>query len=697
MAVNAGDVASGAGSGALTGAAVGSVVPGIGTVAGAAGGAIIGGGIQLIKGLSSGNGVQTSGGSVGQPGVGDGGPRSNFAYGSQNQTSTYANQYANAYGQQANALRGTAAGYGAQGRNQQALANGFYNQAMGSQGQLAPQVYANALDRQQQLASLGGLNSIAGQQQALAARGISANPALAQLNQGQDAAMRQSLAMAQSGHTIGGGVANYNAAQAQNAALNQQTNQQAAVLRANQDVQNAQFQANTLGAAGQAYGAAAGQANAIGASDNGISAQNAQLQQNQQNLNTQQAQAYGQIGAGINQNSIANAQLGANYQQLGMGYDQMANQVLGQQLQANMQYQNQINGNSIAQQNINNQQQAAYMNMVGTGAMAYANYASDVTAKKDIVPMEEETPWYRRAFLAEALGYGGSHSGSRAPAMVQNPNNPSQMISPYASIGDASRNAGPPPGAIVSPYANIGAASHAAGPVNPIVPVTPGTPPPEAPAPDTWGGSPYQIPAYDQSGLDAAYARQQADQANPYAVSDQHSKARIRELETQVAALGGPPSQQMLNQAAADQEAYRQRLGQAYRPAPPPPSMSMLNQAAAVQAGEPAMDLRPARGYSYEYKDPERHGVGRFYGPMAQDLEKTPAGASVVKRAPDGTKMVDTSRLSLVNTSAISEQQRKLQALQAQVNALGGSSPYPTPQQPQTIDLDRGMRLGGAY
>lgn len=75
-----------------------------------------------------------------------------------------------------------------------------------------------------------------------------------------------------------------------------------------------------------------------------------------------------------------------------------------------------------------------------------------------------------------------------------------------------------------------------------------------------------------------------------------------------------------------------------------------------------AYDLRDAKGYSYDYKDPGSFGAGagRFFGPMAQDLEKSEAGRSVVKTGPDGLKIVDTSRLSLVNTAAISEIQRTL-------------------------------------
>lgn len=76
-----------------------------------------------------------------------------------------------------------------------------------------------------------------------------------------------------------------------------------------------------------------------------------------------------------------------------------------------------------------------------------------------------------------------------------------------------------------------------------------------------------------------------------------------------------------------------------------------------------ALDLRGAPGFSYEYRDPNAPGAapGRHFGPMAQDLERTgPAGASTVIEGPDGRKQVDTGRLALVNTAAISDLQRRL-------------------------------------
>ncbi len=52
---------------------------------------------------------------------------------------------------------------------------------------------------------------------------------------------------------------------------------------------------------------------------------------------------------------------------------------------------------------------------------------------------------------------------------------------------------------------------------------------------------------------------------------------------------------------------------------------------------------------------------------MAQDLEKGPLGNTVVENTPQG-KMVNTGRLTMVNSSAIAEQQKQLDALK---RALG--------------------------
>lgn len=76
-----------------------------------------------------------------------------------------------------------------------------------------------------------------------------------------------------------------------------------------------------------------------------------------------------------------------------------------------------------------------------------------------------------------------------------------------------------------------------------------------------------------------------------------------------------------------------------------------------------------AQGAYYDYKDPGAPGADdrTHYGPMAQDLAKTPAGATTVVKQPDGKLGVDTGRLALVNTSAISAQQQQLDDIQQQL------------------------------
>ncbi len=96
----------------------------------------------------------------------------------------------------------------------------------------------------------------------------------------------------------------------------------------------------------------------------------------------------------------------------------------------------------------------------------------------------------------------------------------------------------------------------------------------------------------------------------------------------------------------------------------------------------PVTDLRAAQGYQYNYKDPNAPGAapGKQVGPMAQNLP-----ASVVGTGPDGKKSVDTSRLSLVNTAAISETQRKVDQLEALLNNRARYAPgeqLPGPTQP---------------
>lgn len=315
------------------------------------------------------------------------------------------------------------------------------------------------------------------------------------------------------------------------------------------------------------------------------------------------------------------------------------------------------------------------------------NYkASDEHSKARIQSLEDENAQHKSALTD--WGAFGRMLGITSPpaanpvnpgAAMRDPNNPSRTISPYASIGAASNAAGSAP-VPVRPAPIVATPPTAPTPQAPAPGLLPTTLPPAAAtqaAPDTWGYSPPA--AYDQGGLDAAYAQQSAPPPN-YVASDTHSKTKIAELQAQVSALGGapapepPPASPGHPDHIATPEEY-QRLMRMYR-AQKPSDQLRPDYAFAQQDAAPAVDLTPAQGYSYEYKDPAAHGQGRFYGPMAQDLEKTPAGASTVKSAPDGTKIVDTSRLALVNTAAVSELQRKQQAQARQLAALGGAPAY---------------------
>jgi endosialidase-like protein len=75
--------------------------------------------------------------------------------------------------------------------------------------------------------------------------------------------------------------------------------------------------------------------------------------------------------------------------------------------------------------------------------------------------------------------------------------------------------------------------------------------------------------------------------------------------------------------------------------------------------------------YSYNYKAPydQMYGAGQKVGPVAQDMEKVAPVAHTVQQGPDGMRRVDTGQLALSNTSAISEMSRRLKELEAQKDA----------------------------
>lgn len=70
-------------------------------------------------------------------------------------------------------------------------------------------------------------------------------------------------------------------------------------------------------------------------------------------------------------------------------------------------------------------------------------------------------------------------------------------------------------------------------------------------------------------------------------------------------------------------------------------------------------NLKPSK---YEYKD-SKHGTGEKVGIMAQDLEKSEIGKTMVDQAPDGTKIVDTNKAIGALLAATAEMHKEIKNL----------------------------------
>jgi hypothetical protein len=93
--------------------------------------------------------------------------------------------------------------------------------------------------------------------------------------------------------------------------------------------------------------------------------------------------------------------------------------------------------------------------------------------------------------------------------------------------------------------------------------------------------------------------------------------------------------------------------------------ISALDKLEAL-ADSPANDLvRKSPGYSYKYKDHASRSLGEdpeveHWGPMAQDLERSKVGRSLVTDGPDGIKRVHVGRLALTDHAALHSMRREL-------------------------------------
>lgn len=73
-------------------------------------------------------------------------------------------------------------------------------------------------------------------------------------------------------------------------------------------------------------------------------------------------------------------------------------------------------------------------------------------------------------------------------------------------------------------------------------------------------------------------------------------------------------------------------------------------------------------GYTYEYKEPEKHGDGMRFGFMAQELESTKLGKHMVKPNHEGTKMVEIAPLAFATASGLALVNQRLKALEEAVS-----------------------------
>jgi len=96
---------------------------------------------------------------------------------------------------------------------------------------------------------------------------------------------------------------------------------------------------------------------------------------------------------------------------------------------------------------------------------------------------------------------------------------------------------------------------------------------------------------------------------------------------------------------------------------------AVSDEAAKKEAGKMVAGLDP---YAFNYKDPERHGAGRHIGVMAQDLEKSPAGRTVVEEGPDGMKRVNTPKLTMLNSAALAQYDDRIGELEKRIASMGG-------------------------
>jgi hypothetical protein len=440
----------------------------------------------------------------------------------------------------------------------------------------------------------------------------------AQLNAGAQQTANQNLALAQSGRGMGGGAAARRAAMRQNAQVMGETNAQAAGLRANEAATQRAQKMQAVQAGGQMYGAAGslyGQQAGVGSQNLGTLAGARQGAVSDAN----------QLGLGLTNTGVGAMQAGANTAAAGANA-----QTNALQAGANTQLGALQGGASteLGGQQLSNQTNTAALG----GTMGFE---ADMTGRRgQTLHAQEVNQQNQKENQAASVGLvgevlGGIVSDRTAKTDVKRIPVDARIFGggSGAQGSEASRFAD----ALTGWKRSMGMAE-------------------DKPVGET-GYTQFArtLARREPSGVRAEHAAAAARaggnervSATPYGGPTEAEYQAARAWSQPASSYGG------VDIAALDEANRRARSN--YGASSPSP-----------EAASHAIDQ--ANPYTFDYKDPERHGEGRRLGVMAQDLEKTPAGSEAVMRAPDGTRMISDPELTTINTAALHNQQEQLDDL----------------------------------
>jgi hypothetical protein len=104
------------------------------------------------------------------------------------------------------------------------------------------------------------------------------------------------------------------------------------------------------------------------------------------------------------------------------------------------------------------------------------------------------------------------------------------------------------------------------------------------------------------------------------------------------------------------------------RQAPPMPLIMQSDERSKdnVERSDMGEMLDTIKPVSWDYKDPQAHGQGRHWGFMAQDAQKSPAGASMIVPTSQGL-MVDTRKAATLGLAAAAFNHRRIAALESAI------------------------------